>query len=182
MADELVNVSRFLSLVLRHKPETIGLVLDGHGWARLDDLVRRAEAHGTPLTRSLVEQVVAESDKQRFAISEDGERIRANQGHSITIDLALPPARPPERLYHGTASRFIDSIRERGLHSAERQHVHLSPDSATATAVGRRHGKPVVLGIRAGAMAAAGHTFFLSANGVWLTERVPVEFIDFTEK
>ena len=127
----------------------------------------------------MLEQVVAENDKKRFAISEDGERIRANQGHSVDIDLALTASEPPELLYHGTASRFLDSIRATGLHSASRQHVHLSGDEPTATKVGQRHGKPVVLVVRARAMAAAGHLFYFSQNGVWLTERVPVEFINF---
>jgi putative RNA 2'-phosphotransferase len=181
MAADLVRVSKFLSLVLRHKPEEIGLTLDENGWANVEDLIRLANRRGTRLTRPLLEQVVAENDKNRFALTEDGLRIRASQGHSVAVDLALPPVRPPEVLYHGTASRFIDSIRASGLHSANRRHVHLSFDVPTATKVGQRHGKPVVLVVRAGEMAAAGHTFFLSANGVWLTQKVPVEFIDFPE-
>ncbi len=125
--------------------------------------------------------MVAESHKKRFALSEDGRRIRANQGHSVQVDLGLPPSAPPEVLYHGTASRSVAAIRAEGLHSGSRQHVHLSPDIPTAIKVGKRHGKPLVLIVRAREMAAAGHTFFLSANGVWLTERVPVEFISFPE-
>ncbi|MEN9667334.1 MAG: hypothetical protein RLZZ326_3697 [Planctomycetota bacterium] len=174
-----VRTSKFLSLVLRHKPEEIGLVLDGNGWASVEELIRLANGHGTRLTKDLLEQIVAENDKQRFALSDDGERIRASQGHSIEVDLALSPVQPPAVLYHGTASRFVESIRAGGLHSANRRHVHLSADVATATKVGQRHGKPVVLVVKAGGMAAAGHLFFLSANGVWLTERVPVEFIDY---
>lgn len=179
MAADLVRMSKFLSLVLRHKPEEIGLTLDENGWADIEDLIRLANQRGTRMTRQLLEQVVSENDKKRFALSKDGLRIRASQGHSVEIDLALASARPPEELYHGTASRFIDSIRASGLHSGNRQYVHLSLDASTATKVGQRHGKPVVLTIRAGEMAAAGHTFFLSANGVWLTEKVPVEFIRF---
>lgn len=179
MAGDLVKLSKFLSLVLRHKPEEIGLALDENGWTEVDDLIRLATARGSRLTRSLLEQVVAENDKKRFAFSEDGQRIRANQGHSIEVDLALVPSEPPELLYHGTASRFIESIRGQGLHSGNRQHVHLSLDIPTATKVGQRHGKPVVLVIRAKEMLAAGHRFYLSANGVWLTECVPVEFISF---
>lgn len=179
MAADLVWMSKFLSLVLRHKPEEIGLTLDGNGWASVEELVSLANQHGRRLTRPLLEQVVAENDKKRFAFSEDGQRIRASQGHSVEVDLALPPVEPPEVLYHGTASRFVDSIKAAGLHSANRQHVHLSLDVTTAMKVGQRHGQPVVLVVRAGEMAAAGHTFFLSANGVWLTERVPVEFITF---
>lgn len=182
MAD-LVKSSKFLSLVLRHRPETIGLVLDPNGWANVDELIQLANQHGTRLTRTLVERIVAESDKKRFSLSPDGSRIRANQGHSVDVDLGLAPATPPDVLYHGTASRFLDSIRSTGLNSGNRQHVHLSLDVPTAVKVGDRHGRPAILIIRAGAMAAAGRTFYLSANGVWLTEQVPVEFITFpTEK
>jgi putative RNA 2'-phosphotransferase len=179
MAADMVRTSKFLSLILRHKPEEIGLTLDANGWADVEDLIRLANQHGTALSRPLLEQVIAESDKKRFAWSEDGQRIRASQGHSVKVDLDHPVSKPPELLYHGTAARFIDSIRSTGLHSADRQHVHLSPDVVTATSVGQRHGKPVVLIVRAGAMSSAGHKFFLSANGVWLTERVPAEFITF---
>lgn len=179
MADDLVRTSKFLALVLRHAPERIGLELDEQGWASVEDLLRLASLHGRPLSRLLLERVVAENDKRRFAFSPDGTRIRANQGHSVAVDLDLPAVSPPERLYHGTATRFLESIRRSGLHPAGRRHVHLSADEATATAVGRRHGEPVVLVVRAGAMAAAGHAFFLSDNGVWLTERVPVAFLGF---
>jgi putative RNA 2'-phosphotransferase len=180
MADDLTRLSKFLSLVLRHKPEEIGLTLDANGWADVADLIRLANQGGTRLSRELLDRVVAESDKKRFAFSEDRQRIRASQGHSVDVDLGLPPSEPPELLYHGTATRFLESIRATGLHSGSRQHVHLSPDVPTATKVGQRHGKPVVLLIRAKEMRAAGHVFFLSANGVWLTERVPVEFIRFS--
>ncbi len=176
---DLVHVSKFLSFVLRHKPEEIGLTLDANGWAEVDELIRLSHQHGQRFTRHLLEQVVAENDKKRFAFSEDGLRIRASQGHSVEVDLALAPAHPPEFLYHGTAARFVDSIRREGLHSAGRQHVHLSPDRGTATKVGQRHGKPVVLVVRASEMAGNGFAFFLSANGVWLTDRVPAEFIVF---
>ncbi len=177
MADEILRMSKFLSLVLRHKPELIGLTLDQNGWASVEDLIRLANRHGIRLTRPLLMQIVADNEKKRFALSDNGERIRASQGHSVKVDLGLPPALPPEILYHGTASRFLESILAGGLHSANRQHVHLSPDVATAMRVGQRHGSPVVLVIRSGEMAVAGHTFFVSANGVWLTDRVPQEFI-----
>lgn len=173
------TLPEILSLVLRHQPDAIGLTLDENGWADVEELIRLANNSGRRLTRPLVESVVAENDKKRFALSEDGQRIRASQGHSIDVDLALSPAHPPHRLYHGTATRFLDSIHVGGLHSANRQHVHLSANIPTATKVGQRHGKPVVLVVRADQMAFAGHTFFLSANGVWLTERVPVEFLEF---
>jgi putative RNA 2'-phosphotransferase len=181
MKNDILTVSKFLSLVLRHQPEAIGLVLDAQGWADVDALIRLASEHGRPLTRSLLDQVVTDNDKKRFAFSADGSRIRASQGHSIEIELALPPAEPPELLYHGTATRFIESIRVQGLHSGSRQHVHLSVDVATAIKVGQRHGKPVVIVIRAGAMHRAGYEYFLSANSVWLTERVPVDFLQFPE-
>lgn len=174
----LVRTSKFLSLVLRHQPEAIGLTLDAQGWAEVGELIRLANAAGRELNRPLLERVVAENDKKRFALSEDGKRIRASQGHSIDVDLALSAVPPPARLYHGTATRFLESIRSSGLHAASRQHVHLSADLGTALKVGQRHGKSVVLTVNAAEMAEAGHTFFLSANGVWLTEQVPVEFLE----
>jgi len=181
MSNDLMKLSKFLSLVLRHDPARIGLSLDTNGWAGVEDLIARANDHGKALTLPILERIVAENDKKRFAFSDDGTRIRASQGHSIDIELDLPPARPPEWLYHGTATRSIASIRATGLHSGDRQHVHLSLDEATATRVGQRHGKPVVLTIRSGEMWREGHLFFLSANGVWLTSRVPAEFIEFPE-
>ncbi|MFZ2754921.1 MAG: RNA 2'-phosphotransferase [Lysobacteraceae bacterium] len=174
----LVSTSKFLSLVLRHRPDVIGLSLDETGWADIDTLIRLSQPH-KPLTRALIEQVVGENSKQRFAISDDGRRIRANQGHSIEVELGLQPLAPPTLLYHGTATRFVDAIRREGLAKRSRQHVHLSADADTATAVGARHGKPAVLIVRAGEMTAAGHAFFRSENGVWLTDAVPVGFIDF---
>jgi putative RNA 2'-phosphotransferase len=181
MADDLVKMSKFLSLVLRHKPEEIGLVLDEYGWANVEELIRRANERGSRLSRPLLERIVAESDKQRFALSDDGQKIRANQGHSVNIELGLPPVEPPELLYHGTASRFLDSIRREGLHSGNRQHVHLSIDAETATKVGQRHGRPVVLIVRAREMWTAGCQFFRSENGVWLTDHVPIEYLVFPE-
>ncbi|MFO0867019.1 MAG: RNA 2'-phosphotransferase [Gemmataceae bacterium] len=176
--NELTSTSKFLALVLRHKPEEIGLTLDPNGWAEVDELLRLCNARGKRLTRDLLERVVAENDKKRFAFSDDGARIRASQGHSVEIDLALVPIEPPELLFHGTADRNRDSIRAGGLHSAKRQHVHLSLDVATATKVGQRHGKPIILKVRAREMWLAGHKFYLSANGVWLTDSVPAHFID----
>jgi putative RNA 2'-phosphotransferase len=175
------KVSKFLSLVLRHQPQRIGLVLDGQGWADIDNLIGRAGASGMRLTREEILHVVATSDKQRFALDGMERRIRANQGHSIEIDLGLEPREPPPVLFHGTAEANVASIRAGGLKPGRRQHVHLSLDAATATAVGRRHGRPVVLRVSAGDMSSAGFEFFLSANGVWLTDAVPPEFIDFPE-
>ncbi|KJH66488.1 RNA 2'-phosphotransferase [Chromobacterium violaceum] len=173
--------SRFLSLVLRHQPETIGLQLDDQGWADIGELLARLAAKGRNLGRKQLEKIVLDNDKQRFAISEDGLRIRANQGHSIKIDLGLAACEPPDRLYHGTASRFLDAILAEGLRPGQRQHVHLSADWQTARKVGARHGKPVVLEIDARAMRQAGLAFYRSDNGVWLIDGVPPVFIRQTE-
>lgn len=177
MDQQLVRMSKFLSLVLRHKPETIGLRLDENGWAVVDELVQLAQKHDRPLSHALLEQVVAQNDKQRFAYNADKSRVRASQGHSLAVDLDLPPATPPPRLYHGTADRNLDSIREKGLLAGSRQFVHLSIGTQTAISVGQRHGRPVVLTILAAEMAAAGHVFYRSANGVWMTAHVPAAFI-----
>lgn len=179
MSDTYKKASKFLSYVLRHRPDEIGLILDANGWADVGDLVAKSRAAAVDLTPSLIEQLVRSSDKQRFALSSDGKRIRANQGHSIDVDLALDPQQPPERLYHGTADRFLYFIRQEGLKPMSRQHVHLSPDEQTATAVGQRHGKPVVLVVEAGMMSRAGEIFFKSENGVWLVKRVEARFIRF---
>ena len=136
MDPKLISTSKFLSLILRHKPEEIDLVLDAQGWADIDELIRLANLRGKSLARSLVEEVVATNEKQRFAISADGKKIRANQGHSVSVDLGLQPQAPPEMLFHGTATRFLPSIRQHGLHPGSRSHVHLSKDAATATKVG----------------------------------------------
>lgn len=175
---DVVAASRFLSLVLRHRPDLIGLVLDEAGWADIDALVALAQPHQA-LTRALVDRAVAENDKNRFEIDAEGRRIRARQGHSIAVDAGLVPTPPPARLYHGTASRFVEAIRNEGLRKRSRRHVHLSADADTATRVGARHGRPVVLIVRAAEMAAAGQVFFLAGNGVWLTDAVPPGFIDF---
>lgn len=173
----LVRASRKLSLVLRHKPETIGLELDAQGWAEVKLLLRKMSTSGTPLTLTSLEQIVAENDKKRFAFSPDGRKIRASQGHSIDIDLKLEPVTPPAQLFHGTATTSVESILAMGLQSRSRQHVHLSLDLETATKVGARHGKPVILTVDAGEMDAAGYEFYCSANNVWLTEEVPKEYL-----
>lgn len=181
MSDKLKSKSKFLSLILRHEPQTIGLTLDNNGWALIDELIRQAGMHGKPMSRRMIEEIVRDNDKQRFKISDDGRRIRASQGHSIQIDLALTPLQPPASLYHGTATRFTDSIRAQGLTRQSRQHVHLSLDKGTAIKVGGRHGKPLVLHIRAAAMHERGLEFFRADNGVWLTDAVAPEFIDWPE-
>lgn len=172
-----VEVSKFLSYVLRHHPEAVGVTLDPEGWIAIDELLAALAAHGRALTRAELEEVVATSDKKRFAL--DRERIRANQGHSIEVDLALAPQAPPEVLFHGTVDRFLESIRAKGLLKGQRTHVHLSADLDTAKKVGARRGKPVILEIDAAAMLTAGHVFFRSDNGVWLVETVPASYIRF---
>lgn len=180
MKDKHEQTSKFLSLILRHAPDTIGLTVDAQGWANVAELLARANAHGKRISAEQLREVVATNDKQRFAFSEDGLSIRASQGHSLkSVDLALAPVAPPALLYHGTASRFITSIRQGGLKAQARQHVHLSAERATAVAVGTRYGVPVVLTVRAGAMHAAGHLFYRSDNGVWLTGPVPLRYIVF---
>ena len=179
MSEDLQSDSKFLSLVLRHQPEAIGLTLDAQGWAVVEALVACAAKHGRILSRERIERIVTTSDKQRFKLSDDGLRIRANQGHSLAVDLALPPSTPPEFLYHGTATRFLGSIRIHGLERRSRQHVHLSPDEATAIKVGQRHGRPVILRVKALAMHHAGQPFYHSENGVWLVAGVPVEYLEF---
>lgn len=174
-----VKVSKYLSKHLRHQPERIGLALDANGWVPVEELLSAAAAHGTRITREELEHVVAVNDKKRFTIERgpEGHRIRANQGHTVEVDLALEPAEPPAYLYHGTVARFLDAIRAEGLRPMARHHVHLSPDRDTATRVGARRGRPVVLSVDAGAMHRAGHTFLVSENGVWLTDAVPPEFL-----
>lgn len=178
MADRLTETSKFLSYVLRHEPQAIGLALDSEGWAGIDALIAAAAASGTALDRDLIRAVVDTSDKKRFAISPDGARIRAVQGHSTAeVAIAYDPVEPPEQLFHGTATRFLESIRSQGLVAGSRHHVHLSPDAETATAVGRRHGEPVVLTVAAGAMHRQGFVFHRADNGVWLTKAVPPAFL-----
>ncbi|MEU7302070.1 RNA 2'-phosphotransferase [Streptomyces sp. NPDC007189] len=172
-----VKVSKYLSKHLRHQPERIGLTLDPGGWVEIDTLIAAAAAHGFPFTREELDHVVAGNDKQRFAI--EGSRIRASQGHSIEVDLGLPAAAPPPYLYHGTVARNLDAIRADGLRPMNRHDVHLSADRETATRVGARRGRPVVLTVDAGAMHRDGHVFHVSANGVWLTKSVPPRYLRF---
>ncbi|HEX8272360.1 MAG TPA: RNA 2'-phosphotransferase [Longimicrobiaceae bacterium] len=179
MDPSLVRASKFLSLVLRHKPEHIGIALDAAGWVGVDELLAAAGRSGFALDRATLERVVADNDKRRFAFSEDGACIRASQGHSVAVELGLEPQPPPDVLFHGTATRFLDSIRREGLKPGSRTHVHLSADEATAITVGQRHGKPAVLRVAAGAMHRDGHAFVRSANGVWLTGAVPAGYIAF---
>ncbi|MGW1211770.1 RNA 2'-phosphotransferase [Streptomyces sp. NPDC002499] len=174
-----VKVSKYLSKHLRHQPERIGLTLDEAGWVEIDVLIAAAAAHGFRFTRDELDHVVAANDKQRFAV--DGTRIRASQGHSVEVDLGLPTATPPPYLYHGTVAANLDAIRAEGLRPMNRHDVHLSPDRETATRVGARRGRPVVLSVDTAAMHRDGHEFQVSANGVWLTKAVPAEYLRFPE-
>ena len=170
------RISKFLSYVLRHRPDAVGITLDAQGWVAIDLLLAAAAAHGTCISRDDLDDIVRNNPKQRFAISDDGTMVRASQGHSIAVELGYTPATPPAVLYHGTADRNLAAIRAEGLLKGRRHHVHLSIDPATAAQVGGRHGRPAVLIVRAAEMHAAGYTFHLSANGVWLTEHVPASF------
>jgi putative RNA 2'-phosphotransferase len=172
-----VSTSKFLSLVLRHQPGLIGLELDEAGWTLVNELLAKCAAAGHALSHEALEEIVRTSDKQRFAFSEDGTRIRANQGHSIPVDLGLPPLEPPTVLLHGTTKRFLPSILAQGLAKRARHHVHLSESASTATAVGARRGESVLLKVDAARMHAEGHLFYRSANGVWLTDAVPAQYL-----
>lgn len=173
MQTELTNKSKFLSLVLRHKPEQIGLVLDSNGWANVDELLEK-----TQIDFETLQKIVDTNDKKRFAFNEDKSKIRASQGHSIqSLDLQLEEKEPPEFLYHGTALRFLESITVQGLTKQSRQHVHLSKDEETALKVGQRHGRPVVLKILSKKMFDDGHKFYLSENNVWLTDHIPTKYL-----
>jgi putative RNA 2'-phosphotransferase len=175
-----VHISKLLSLGLRHDPAALGIELDAAGWTDVAAVLRGLEARSLRVTEEELEEIVATSDKQRFALSPDGMRIRANQGHSVDVDLGLPRREPPEVLFHGTVARFLELIRRDGLLRRARTHVHLSSDIDTATTVARRRaGATVILRVRARAMHDAGHVFFMSDNGVWLTEKVTPAFIDF---
>jgi putative RNA 2'-phosphotransferase len=176
---EIIRTSKFLSLILRHEPERIGLKLHSAGWVGVRELLDAVNRHGVSLTLQQLKQVVAATnDKKRFAFSEDGQRIRASQGHSIEVDLQYEPQTPPELLYHGAPERFEESIRASGLNRGQRHQVHLSPDPQAASKVGQRRGRAVLLTIRSGDMHRQGHVFYRSANGVWLVDHVPPQFIE----
>ena len=171
------KISKFLSFVLRHKPETINLVLDENGWANVEELITKSTNDSQGFTFEELDEIVLTNDKKRFIFNEDKTKIRANQGHSIEIDLALIPQQPPDFLYHGTAQSNLDSILENGIEKRNRQHVHLSQDKETATKVGMRHGKPLILTIKTGKMFEDGILFYLSENNVWLTDFVDSKYI-----
>ncbi|MEQ8856278.1 RNA 2'-phosphotransferase [Gimesia sp.] len=176
---DIKRKSKFLSLILRHQPETVGIQLDESGWVDVETLLSAIDEHGKRMSRETLEHVVHSNDKQRFSFSDDGTRIRANQGHSVKIELGYEAATPPEFLIHGTPQQFVAVIAREGLKKMKRHHVHLHGDENTALAVGQRRGKPVLLKIRSGEMSQVGFEFFVTPNQVWLTDRVPPEYIDF---
>lgn len=180
---ELITLSKQLSRWLRHRPDAIGIKIDANGWVPISTLIHQASQSGITVTDENLRRVVSESDKQRFTISDDGLRIRAAQGHSLSgVDLNLITKLPPPVLYHGTVSKFIDSIKRKGLLPGTRNHVHLSATIETAQAVGCRRGVPVILKIETFAMVKAGIEFELSKNGVWLVDAVPAKFITFNSQ
>ncbi|MBQ2347958.1 MAG: RNA 2'-phosphotransferase [Clostridia bacterium] len=174
-----VNISKKLALVLRHNPQKIGITLDSNGWADVDILIENFnKKFKAELTMEKLEEIVRTNDKKRYSFNEDKTKIRANQGHSINVDVELKQAVPPEILYHGTALRFADSIEKNGILKMNRLYVHLSLDEATPLKVGIRHGKPVIFKVKAGEMYRAGHIFYLSENNVWLTDSVSPQYIE----
>lgn len=172
-----VSLGRFLSLVLRHQPSAAHITLDAHGWADVDALLAGCAQAGRSLTREDLERIVRENDKTRYSFNDDHTKIRANQGHSVRVDVELRETEPPKYLYHGTATRFLPSIHREGIRKMGRQYVHLSGDFETAMAVGKRHGIPVVITIDAEAMAREGVAFYRSENGVWLCEHVEPKYL-----
>ena len=177
MQHRAVRVSKYLSKYLRHAPHELGLTLQPGGWVPVDDLLAAAEKNGFPITYDELVDCVETNDKQRFAFDVSGDLIRANQGHSVEVDLQLEEREPPETLYHGTVERFLPSILKEGLVRGKRHHVHLSKDVETARKVGARRGKPVILTVDARGLYQDGHRFLLSANGVWLTDAVPTGYL-----
>ena len=171
-----IKLGRFLSLVLRHDPSAAGISLDGHGWADVKELLAGVSRTGRKIDMDTLERIVRENNKQRYSFNEDHTRIRANQGHSLSVDVELREETPPQYLYHGTATRFFPAIQREGIRKMSRQYVHLSGDFQTARAVGRRHGSPVVITVDAQAMARDGVGFYRSENGVWLCEHVEPKY------
>ncbi len=174
---QLLRLGKFLSYVLRHKPQEIGIKLNEQGWTDIPTLLKKMNARGKSIDRETLEYLVANNNKKRYTIDSETNQIRANQGHSLSIDLGYQPQQPPNILYHGTAERFIESIFSTGLQKRNRHHVHLSPDVDTATNVGKRHGKVVILEVLAEEMSQNGFDFYVSENGVWLADEVPANYL-----
>ena len=179
MNNPTTQASRFLSLILRHKPEEVGLTLDTNGWCSVSDLLKALPKHGRFLSQDELDFLVESNDKKRFEFSPDGKRIRAVQGHSVEVKLMYDAIEPPEILFHGTATRFLDSIKASGIVKGSRQQVHLSDRIPTALKVGQRHGSPVVIPVSARVMHKDGLLFYKAPNGVWLTDEVPARYLRF---
>ena len=177
MSKNEINISKFLSLVLRHQPETIGIQLDNNGWTDVNELIEKANNYGIKFDRETLSNIVATNSKKRFAFNDTLDKIRASQGHSVEIELGYTNQKPPEILFHGTAEKFVQSILDTGLEKRNRQHVHLSSDLETAIKVGQRHGKPFVFKILAEQMYNDNFQFYISDNGVWLTDNVPTKYL-----
>ena len=174
----LTNLSRYMSLILRHKPEVIGITLDEHGWASVNDLICGIEKNNPGFNMDILEQIVRTDSKQRYSFNDDKSLIRANQGHSVNVDVELKEKEPPEYLYHGTGEKYVKSINQDGLIHKSRLYVHLSKDIKTSENVGKRHGKEVVYRINSGQMYRDGYKFYLSENGIWLTKEVPIKYLE----
>ena len=175
---DLNSISKYMSLILRHKPEVIGIELDEHGWANTDDLINGIGKDNQGFNFELLEEIVRTDNKQRYSFNPGKTLIRANQGHSIPVDVDLPEMEPPELLFHGTSEKYVSSILQQGLIPKSRLYVHLSKDIDTAVKVGKRHGKEIVYKVNAGQMYKDGYKFFLSVNNVWLTKEVPVKYLN----
>ena len=173
----LTNLSRYLSLILRHKPEAIDITLDEHGWANVHDLIDGIAKNNPGFDMDVLEEIVCTDNKQRYSFNPGKTLIRANQGHSIPVDVELPEMEPPELLFHGTGEKYVSSILQQGLIPKSRLYVHLSKDIDTAVKVGKRHGKEVIFQVATGQMYRDGYKFYLSVNGVWLTKEVPVKYL-----
>lgn len=174
---DLVKIGKFLSLILRHNPQIIGITLDENGWANVDELIKGMNTKGHQINKRILAEIVETNNKSRYSFNDDQTKIRANQGHSIAVDVELKAVQPLDHLYHGTAERFMESIKQNGLQKRNRNHVHLSPDKETALTVGKRHGKPIILIIDAKQMHKDGFVFYLSQNGVWLVDEVPIKYL-----
>lgn len=174
----LTNLSRYMSLILRHKPEVIGITLDEHGWASVNDLICGIEKNNPGFNMDILEQIVRTDSKQRYSFNDDKSLIRANQGHSVNVDVELKEKEPPEYLYHGTGEKYVKSINQDGLIPKSRLYVHLSKDIKTAENVGKRHGKEIIYRINSGRMYRNGYKFYLSENGIWLTKEAPVKYLE----
>ncbi|HGT0205763.1 TPA: RNA 2'-phosphotransferase [Clostridioides difficile] len=175
------KLSIFISLILRHKPETIGIKLDDYGYADVNELIEKINNTGRNINIEILEQIVKEDNKQRYSFNDDRSKIRANQGHSINVNVELRELEPPKYLYHGTATRFLDNIKNEGIIKQSRLYVHLSRDIDIAVKVGKRHGTPVILKINTGKMYENGYKFHLSENNVWLCEYIPFKYVEIFE-